>query len=61
MILEPIITLLKSILGDTVMADPLLVGTAQIFALTLVLFFCLAVILLPFGFLVKLLKRRKNK
>jgi|GEM_PF-7029574 len=61
MILEPIITLLKSILGDTVMADPLLGGTAQIFALTLVLFFCLAVILLPFGFLVKILKRRKNK
>mgnify|MGYP004636230761 CR=1 FL=1 len=61
MILEPIITLLKSILGDTVMADPLLGGTAQIFVLTLVLFFCLAVILLPFGFLVKLLKRRKNK
>ncbi len=60
MILEPIITLLNSILGETVMSDPLLGGVAQIFAMLLVLLFGILVIILPFGFLIKLIKRRKK-
>lgn len=60
MILEPILTFLRTILGETVMSDALLGGVAQIFALVLVVLFSILIIILPFGFIFRLIKRRKK-